>query len=101
MPCRPKFVIQKNSVSKKEKLRISRVSFHVPAFKPNQGIFTVKRLCDSVGKICVLSDQNSRLNPRDKFIKTAFQDVGQSENIGKHENKEYKKDTLEKAKDIL
>ena len=101
MPWRPKFVIQKNTVSKKEKLRILRVTFHVSAFKPNQGIFTIKKLCGSVGKICVLSDQNSRSNPRDKFVKTAFQDVGKSENIGKHEIKEYKKDTLEKAKDII
>ena len=41
------------------------------------------------------------MRPRGKFVKTIFQDVGKSEKITKHENKEYHKDALKKAKDFL
>ena len=46
-------------------------------------------------KVYALFDQNSGSKPPSKFVKTIFQDAGKSENIVKHETKEYDKDAIE------
>ena len=60
-----------------------------------------KQLQDGLCKVCVLLDRNSGSKPRSKSLKTAFQDVGKSDKITKHETKKSYKDVLEKAKDFL
>ena len=51
-------------------------------------------------KVCALFDQNLGSKPPSKFVKTIFQDAGKSENIVKHETKEYDKDAIEEEKNF-
>ena len=89
----------KNNVSKEEKLKLKRITFR--RFKTNHGMFIVKNFSVVCAKNVYYSTKIRDRNLEVNLTLTVFHDVGKSENIAKHETKEYHKDALEKAKDFL
>ena len=63
--------------------------------------FYSKELQGGLYKGSALFDQNLGSKPRGKFVKTVFQDIGNSEKIAKHEPKECHKDALDKARNFF